>query len=34
MKNNGYEIIDIGNPNNNVEISPFYEMEKTTLNFK
>ena len=34
IKNKGSEIIDIGNPLNDKKISPFYEMEKTTLNFK
>ena len=34
IRDNGYEIIDIGNPLNSEKLSPFYEMEKTTLNFK
>ena len=34
IKDSGYEIIDIGNPSNKQEISIFYNMEKTILNFK
>ena len=34
IKSNGYEIIDIGNPRNKEGKSIFYEMEKSTLNFK
>jgi hypothetical protein len=34
IKDGGYEIIDIGNPSNKQEISIFYNMEKTILNFK
>jgi hypothetical protein len=31
LKDDGYTVLDIGNPNNLDELSPFYEMEKSIL---
>ena len=33
MKDEGYEVINIGNPTNEARISLFFNMEKSTMGF-